>query len=76
MSDKNEKTPEEIVCNNELMNKVIEVMNNDMSKLEKNVFNLKSKGCTYKEISEILKITIKSAEHAYSRAKNKLEKVK
>lgn len=76
VSDKNTDNPEELMYNNEITKKINNVINKEMSLLEKNVFSLRSKGYSYKEISKKLNITIKSAEHAYKRAKDKLEIIK
>ena len=76
IKDNNAKNPESIMCSNEQISDINKIIVNKMTTLEKNVFYLKSKGCSYKEICGKLNITIKSAQHAYNRAKNKLENLK
>lgn len=68
--------PEELVINNETNAEIKNISLNKFTALEKQVFDLRTKGLSYKEISTKLNITKKSAEHAMSRAKKKIEKIK
>lgn len=76
IKDKADKNPETMVFNREKIKDINKVIDTKLTDLEKKVLLLKSSGCSHKEISEKLNITVKSAEHAYKRAKNKLENVK
>lgn len=48
---------------------------NNLTELEKEVFNLKLKGFNYKEISEILNKSYKSVDTALQRIKTKIKKI-
>lgn len=74
--DKKNISPEELLIKEEIQNNISNVIENKFTVLEKKVFNLRTKGYKFKEISEELGISIKSAQHAMKRAKNKLENLK
>ena len=53
---------------------LMECLEKNLTKQEKDVFLLRIKGFSYIEIAEILNITKKSAQRSMERAKYKIEK--
>ena len=76
ISDNNGNDPESFFISEELKNNINEISSTKFTDIEKKVFDLRTEGFTFKEISKKLDITIKSAQHAMKRAKNKLENIK
>lgn len=76
LKDEKNIDPEQMLLKNEMSEEIKELGTKKFTTLEKNVFNLRNKGLSYKEISKELNVTKKSAEHAMSRVKKKIEKIK
>lgn len=76
VSDDKNVNPEDLFIENELATELDKEISNKLSDQEREVFILRMKGFSYKEISILLNITPKSVERTIARAKNKIENIK
>ena len=74
IKDESNLNPEEAFIFSESSMELMECLEKNLTKQEKDVFLLRIKGFSYIEISEILNITKKSAQRSMERAKYKIEK--
>lgn len=68
------QSPENIVISREELGEVLEWMERDLSKTEKNVFEMYMSGASYQEIADKLGISLKSADNALLRVRRKLRR--
>lgn len=76
IKDKSNIDPEDIIIKEEKNLEIKEFSDKKFTPLERDVFNLRNKGLKYSEIAKELNITKKSAEHAMSRVRKKIEKIR
>lgn len=74
IKDDTNLNPEDLSIFYEDSKKIIDCLNQNLTKQERDVFILRLKGFSYNEISEIINVTKKSAQKAMERAKNKIVK--
>ena len=74
LTDKESADPEELFIGKENIEILGEKIDENLSKLEKEVLNMYLKGISYQEIAKIMKRTPKSIDNALQRVKKKLEK--
>lgn len=67
------KNPEEIYLMKEKLNNFMTYINENLSKLEKEVFNYMIRGYSYREIAKILSKELKTIDNAMQRIRNKSE---
>lgn len=67
-------TPEANLLNNEILNEVENIMDSELSNLERSVFELHLAGFDYQAIAKILGRDTKSTDNALQRAKLKVKK--
>ena len=73
----NSNNPEKILINKEEEEKIIKIINNDLSEFEKDVINLKINGFKYREIADILGKEIKLIDNTVQKIKRIIrEKIK
>jgi len=70
----NSTNPVNMVEDYDFQNRVISNLNEKLSEIEKEVFDLKLKGFTYKEIADLLEKDNKSIDNCIQRIKTKLKK--
>ena len=70
----NESNPENILITDENIREIINNIGRDLTNLEKEVFELKTAGFTYKEIAELLEKNPKSIDNTMSRIRIKANK--
>ena len=73
--DENNINPEEIFIEREAKYELFNKIDEKLSKSEKEVFDLRMQGFSYKEISELLNITTKAVDGTLSRIKNKITNI-
>jgi RNA polymerase sporulation-specific sigma factor len=73
--DENNINPEEIFIERETKYELFNKIDEKLSKSEKEVFDLRMQGFSYKEISELLNITSKAVDGTLSRIKNKITNI-
>ena len=73
--DENNINPEEIFIERETKYELFNKIDEKLSKSEKEVFDLRMQGFSYKEISELLNITSKAVDGTLSRIKNKIKNI-
>lgn len=74
LTDKESTDPEELFIGKENIEILGEKIDENLSKLEKEVLNMYLKGISYQEIAKIMKRPPKSIDNALQRVKKKLEK--
>lgn len=74
LTDKESADPEELFIGKENIEILGEKIDENLSKLEKEVLNMYLKGVSYQEIAKIMKRPPKSIDNALQRVKKKLEK--
>lgn len=67
--------PEKIVCDKENENNIIDLLLNELTENEKQVFNLRKSGFTYKEIADILGKDSKQIDNTIQRIKKKYKNI-
>ena len=75
ISDNNENDPLVQMTRKERYNKIIKEIDTSLSSGEKDVFNLMLDGFDYKQISDILSISAKSADNTIQRVKQKIKDI-
>ena len=73
--DENNINPEELFIERETKYELFNRIDEKLSKSEKEVFDLRMQGFSYKEISELLNITSKAVDGTLSRIKNKITNI-
>lgn len=73
--DENNINPEELFIERETKYELFNKIDEKLSKSEKEVFDLRMQGFSYKEISELLNITSKAVDGTLSRIKNKITNI-
>ncbi|MBR1984582.1 MAG: sigma-70 family RNA polymerase sigma factor [Clostridia bacterium] len=68
----NELSPEEKMIQQEVVQNIRNIIDSELSKVEKNSINLFLEGLSYSEIASSLNTTSKSVENALFRARNKI----
>ena len=76
VSDNKNTNPENLFIENEIATELDNEISKKLSNQEREVFLLRMKGFSYKEIAVLLNITPKSVERTIARAKNKIENIK
>ena len=70
----NESNPENILITGENIREIMNDIENDLTNMEKEVFELRTAGFNYKEIAELLEKTPKSIDNTISRIRLKANK--
>ena len=68
-------TPEETAILDEIKERLVESINNDLTEKERHCLTLKISGASVKEISDIMNLSEKAVETALSRARKKLKSI-
>ena len=69
-----DKNPEQLFMDSELLNEIGNIMENELSPLEREVMKLCMTGMTSSQAAEVLSKDAKSTDNAYTRAKAKIKK--
>ena len=68
-------TPEENALFDEIKDRLLECINNELTEKERHCLTLKISGASVKEISDIMNLSEKAVETALSRARKKLKSI-
>ena len=73
--DENNINPEEAFIERETKYELFKKIEDKLTKSEKDVFDLRMQGFTYKEIASLLNLTLKAVDGAIGRIKNKITNI-